>query len=90
MPMLYLLLNISSSNGLKNLPLVEVVIITADFVIRLLCGGKLTDANISNALLLAVISSSMFLSFGKRCNELRKGISTRKDSMEFLDKIMYF
>lgn len=66
LPTLYLLLNISSSNGLKNLPLVEVVIITADFVIRLLCGGELTDVNISNVLLLPVILASMFLSFGKR------------------------
>lgn len=93
LPVLYLLLNISYSNGLKNLPLVDVVIIAAGFVIRLLYGGVLTDIRISDALLLTVISASMFLGFGKRRNELRKGTSTRKVlkaySMEFLDKIMY-
>lgn len=93
LPILYLLLNLLYSNGLKNIPLVDVVIIAAGFVIRLIYGGVLTDINISDALLLTVISASMFLGFGKRRNELRKGTSTRKVlkaySMQFLDKIMY-
>lgn len=93
LPLLYLLLNISYSNGLKNIPLVDVVIIATGFVIRLLYGGVLADIHISDALMLTVISASMFLGFGKRRNELRKGTSTRKVlkaySMQFLDKIMY-
>lgn len=93
LPILYLLLNLLYSNGIKNIPLVDVVIIAAGFVIRLLYGGVLTDIKISDALLLTVISASMFLGFGKRRNELRKGTSTRKVlkaySMQFLDKIMY-
>ena len=92
-PISYLIMNIAYSNGLKNIPLVDVVIIAVGFVIRLLYGGGLVNITISDSLLLTVISASMFLGFGKRRNELKKGTSTRKVlkaySMEFLDKIMY-
>ncbi len=92
-PIAYLIMNIAYSNGLKNIPLVDVVIIAIGFVIRLLYGGVLVNITISDSLLLTVISASMFLGFGKRRNELKKGTSTRKVlraySMEFLDKIMY-
>lgn len=92
-PIFYLIMNIAYSNGLKNIPLVDVVIIAIGFVFRLLYGGALVSITISDSLLLTVVSASMFLGFGKRRNELRKGTSTRKVlkaySMEFLDKIMY-
>ena len=92
-PIAYLIMNIAYSNGLKNIPLVDVVIIAIGFVIRLLYGGVLVNITISDSLLLTVISASMFLGFGKRRNELKKGTSTRKVlraySMEFLNKIMY-
>ena len=92
-PIFYLVMNVAYSNGLKNFPLVDVVIIAVGFVIRLLYGGVLVNITISDSLLLTVISASMFLGFGKRRNELRKGTSTRKVlkvySIGFLDKIMY-
>ena len=92
-PIAYLIMNIAYSNGVKNISLVDVVIIAIGFVIRLLYGGVLVNITISDSLLLTVISASMFLGFGKRRNELKKGTSTRKVlraySMEFLDKIMY-
>ena len=92
-PIAYLIMNIAYSNGLKNIPLVDVVIIAIGFVIRLLYGGVLVNITISDSLLLTVISASMFLGFGKRRNELKKGTSTRKVlraySMDFLNKIMY-
>lgn len=92
-PVLYLIINIAYSNGLKDFPLIDVVIIASGFVLRLLYGGELVHIKISNSLLLTVISASMFLGFGKRRNEMKKGTNTRKVlkaySMEFLDKIMY-
>lgn len=92
-PLFYLLMNVAYSNGLKNVPLLDVIIIATGFVIRLLFGGLIVSVVISDSLLLTVISASLFLGFGKRRNELRKGTSTRKVlkaySMDFLDKIMY-
>ena len=93
MPILYLIMNIGYSDGLKNIPLLDVIIIALGFVIRLFYGGIIVNVPISSALFLTVVSVSMFLGFGKRRNELQKGTKTRKVlqayNMGFLDKIMY-
>ena len=93
LPLIYLLMNLLYSNGLKNIPLVDVSIIAAGFVIRLYYGALVCGVTVSDALLLTVISASFFLGFGKRRNELKKGTSTRKVlqayNIYFLDKIMY-
>lgn len=93
MPILYLIINICYSDGLKNIPLLDVIIIALGFVIRLFYGGMIVNVAISSALFLTVVSVSMFLGFGKRRNELQQGTKTRKVlqayNMGFLDKIMY-
>lgn len=93
LPLIYLLMNLLYSNGLKNIPLVDVSIIAAGFVIRLYYGALVCGVTVSDVLLLTVISASFFLGFGKRRNELKKGTSTRKVlqayNIYFLDKIMY-
>lgn len=93
LPIVYVLINVLYSNGLKNVPLLDVAIIAAGFVIRLYYGAVVSGVAISDALLLTVISASFFLGFGKRRNELKKGTSTRKVlkayNIHFLDKIMY-
>lgn len=92
-PIFYLLMNVAYSNGLKNIPLLDVTIIALGFVLRLYYGGFLVSVKISDPLLLTVVSASFFLGFGKRRNELQKGTSTRKVlkayNLQFLDKIMY-
>lgn len=93
LPLSYLVINIAYSNGLKNIPLLDVAIISFGFVIRLYYGSVLSNIAISDALFLTVVSASFFLGFGKRRNELKKGTSTRKVlkayNIHFLDKIMY-
>ncbi|MCD7083978.1 UbiA prenyltransferase family protein [Limosilactobacillus fastidiosus] len=93
LPIIYLILNIAYSNGLKNTPLLDIAIIALGFVIRLYYCSYLSQIKISDALLLTVISASFFLGFGKRRNELKKGTSTRKVlkayNIQFLDNIMY-
>ncbi|KRL26194.1 phosphoribose diphosphate decaprenyl-phosphate phosphoribosyltransferase family protein [Limosilactobacillus frumenti DSM 13145] len=93
LPIVYMLINVLYSNGLKNVPLLDVAIIAAGFVIRLYYGAVVCGILISDSLLLTVISASFFLGFGKRRNELKKGTSTRKVlqayNIHFLDKIMY-
>lgn len=93
LPLIYLVMNIAYSNGLKNVPLLDVTIIAIGFVIRLYYGAFLSHIVVSDSLLLTVISASFFLGFGKRRNELKKGTSTRKVlkayNLEFLNKIMY-
>ena len=92
---LYLLLNLGYSCGLKNIPLVDVAILVAGFLIRMLYGALITGVEISNWLYLTVFSMALYFAFGKRRNELRNlsGKETRKVleeySLGFLDKSMY-
>lgn len=90
----YLLINICYSFGLKNIALVDLIILVFGFVIRVLFGGNLIDVEVSNWLILTILSIAFYLALGKRRNEL---INVKKDTRkvlkyytkEFLDKNMY-
>ena len=91
---LYLVLNMAYSYGLKNVPLLDIMILSSGFVLRLLYGGAISHIAISHWLYLLVITFSFFLGFSKRRNELKKtGDHTRKVlkgyTQSFLDKNMY-
>ncbi|MBR6401071.1 MAG: decaprenyl-phosphate phosphoribosyltransferase [Firmicutes bacterium] len=92
-PCFYLAMNAAYSMGLKNVPILDVVILTAGFFIRVLYGAYIADIVISNWLYLIVLFMAFYFSLGKRRNELKAGTQTRKVlkyySMEFLDKYMY-
>lgn len=93
--LLYLVLNIAYSLGLKDIPLVDITILAFGFVLRVLFGGLLLDIEISSWLFLTVLSASFYMALGKRRNELikLKGEKTRNVlkyyNREFLDKNMY-
>ena len=90
----YLILNLGYSFGLKDIPMVDIIILVSGFLIRVLFGAVITQIEISNWLYLTVIAMSFYLALGKRRNELKRicGDSTRKVlkeySVEFLDKNM--
>lgn len=91
---LYLLLNIAYSYGLKNIPILDIVILASGFVIRLIYGAFITDIQISNWLYLTVMAGSFYMGFGKRRNEVIKQGSTsrevlKKYNKDFLDKFVY-
>lgn len=90
----YLLINIVYSFGLKNIPIIDVAILSLGFVVRVLYGGSSAGIEVSKWLYLAVLAFSFYLSLGKRRNEIRaNGSATRKVNkfytQEFLDKNMY-
>ncbi|MBP3609831.1 MAG: decaprenyl-phosphate phosphoribosyltransferase [Lachnospiraceae bacterium] len=68
---LYLVLNLAYSFGLKNIPLVDITILVAGFLIRVLYGAIVTEITISNWLYLTVISLAFYFALGKRRNELK-------------------
>lgn len=91
---IYWLINIAYSAGLKNIPLLDILIIVAGFMLRVLLGGVLIDVEISHWMYLTVLSMSFFLALGKRRNEIIKvGNSARNVlkhyTIDFLDKVMY-
>jgi len=66
----YLLLQIAYSLYLKNLHIIDILIIASGFVIRIYSGAFLIDAHLSVWFLLCVISIALFLASGKRRAEL--------------------
>ncbi len=93
-PLIYLVLNIMYSKGLKNIPIIDVVILVSGFVFRVMYGGVITDIEVSKYLYLMIIFGAFYLGFGKRRNEIIKnGEKSRKVlelyNKEFLDKNMY-
>lgn len=69
---LYLVLNLAYSFGLKNIPIVDVTILVAGFLIRILYGAVVTGITISNWLYLTVIALAFYFALGKRRNELKQ------------------
>lgn len=92
---LYFVLNLAYSFGLKNIPMVDVTILVAGFLIRILYGAFITGITVSNWLYLTVIALAFYFALGKRRNELKqtKDGETRKVlkhyPISFLDKNMY-
>lgn len=91
--LLYAGLNIAYSFGLKNVPILDLVILSSGFILRILYGSAITGIMVSNWLYLVVVAGSLYMSMGKRRNELLTGMQTRKVlkhyNYSFLDKNMY-
>ena len=90
----YLILNIAYSLGLKNIAILDIVILMSGFLIRVLYGATIIDVPVSNWLYLTIMSMAFYLALGKRRNETIKSNNTTrlvlKDyNKEFLDKNMY-
>lgn len=66
----YLLLQLFYSLGLKNIAILDILIIAAGFIIRVYAGAFVIDAHLSVWFLLCVISVALFLASGKRRAEL--------------------
>ena len=92
-PFLYLVLNIIYSKKLKKYPIIDVFVLSIDYILRLLYGSFISAVSISNWLYLVVMFASLFMGFGKRKKELENGTNTRivlkKYNINFLDKSMY-
>ena len=69
---LYLVLNLAYSVGLKDVPLVDIAILTSGFLIRVMYGALAAKVAISNWLYLTVGALAFFFSLGKRRNELKR------------------
>ena len=90
----YLIINILYSFGLKNIPLVDILILASGFLIRILYGSIVSGVEISNWLYLTIMSMAFYLGLGKRRQELQKNSSQSRKVLDkytndFLDKNMY-
>lgn len=94
--LLYFVVNLGYSLGLKNVPFLDVVLLVSGFLLRVLFGAAIIDSTVSAWVSLTVVALSFYLGLGKRRNELKKSTvsgGTRKVlgayTYEFLDKFMY-
>ena len=92
----YFLVNLGYSMGLKNVPILDIVLLVSGFLLRVLFGAAIIGSSVSSWVYLTVIALSFYLGLGKRRNELNKAGtsgSTRKVlqfyTYAFLDKFMY-
>lgn len=90
----YVAVNVAYSLGLKNIPIVDVSILAAGFVLRILFGASIIGVSVSDWLYLTVLTGAFYASLGKRRNEIMvNGTVSRKVnesySINFLDKAMY-
>lgn len=77
----YLVLQLFYSLGLKNIAILDILIIATGFIMRVYGGAFVIDAHLSVWFLLCVISVALFLASGKRRAELNtqgEGAATRK------------
>lgn len=92
----YLVLNILYSGGLKNISILDTLIVSSGFLIRTLSGGALADVAISHWLVIIVFLLSFFLAIAKRRDDLilfQRGeaplrASSKKYSLEFINSIL--
>ena len=92
--LLYVAANIAYSARLKRVPVVDVVFLSAGYLMRVFYGGAMCGVAISGWLYLTILAASFYLGLGKRRGEfVSQGVSTRAVlkgySYEFLDKNMY-
>ncbi len=69
---LYLVMNVGYSLGLKHVPVVDVFVLASGFVFRIFYGGFYFKIPISSYLFLCVFSVALYFAFGKRKSELKK------------------
>jgi decaprenyl-phosphate phosphoribosyltransferase len=68
--LIYLFMQLGYSLGLKNISVLDIMIIATGFVIRVYAGAYIIDAHLSVWFHLCVIATSLFLASGKRRAEI--------------------
>lgn len=91
---LYVTINLLYSYGMKNVAILDVLLLASGFVIRVLFGAAVSQVQCSVWLILCIMVISLYLGLGKRRNELMKiqGMETRKVlekyTIHYLDTMM--
>lgn len=87
---IYVFINILYSFGLKDIAIMDIVLLASGFIIRIYYGASLVGVEVSDWLFLTILSGALFLGLGKRKKELlsnkyvRKALKDYNES--FLDK----
>ena len=91
---IYLIMNFLYSFGLKNIPIIDILILVIGYIIRLYFGSVISNIEVSKWLYLTVLAGAFYISLGKRRNEILNQKNNTREvlkmySESFLDKNMY-
>ncbi len=94
--MLYFFMNLAYSLGLKNISILDVIILSVGFVLRVKAGGVITNIAISQWLMIMFFLLAFFMAVAKRRDDLiiklSSGTDMRKSvkgyNLEFLNGIL--
>ncbi len=75
----YFLMNLGYSMGLKNVSILDIMIIAAGFVLRLKAGGYIAEVEVSPWLTLMVLLLSLFMAIAKRRDDILLKLETGTD-----------
>lgn len=85
--LLYFLMNIFYSLGLKHISILDLIIIALGFILRVVSGGLIADVAISNWLIIMIFLLAVFLGFAKRRDDVliknSTGIAIRKSAQKY-------
>lgn len=92
----YFAINLMYSLGLKNISVLDILIIAAGFVLRIKGGGYIAGVDVSPWLTLMVLLLSLFMAIGKRRDDIMLKLETGTDmrksikgyNMEFLNTML--
>lgn len=70
---IYFILNLMYSAGLKRISIIDLMIVSSGFVLRVVAGAELVEVKLSFWLLLMTFLFSMFIVVGKRRDDFRDG-----------------
>lgn len=75
----YFLMNIGYTFGLKNISILDILILSAGFVFRVKCGGIAADIALSEWLVIMVFLLALFLAIAKRRDDVLIKLTSGKD-----------
>lgn len=92
----YYLLNIGYSFGLKNISILDIIIVAAGFVLRVKGGAVLGNITTTEWLIIMTFLLALFMAIGKRRDDVRLKLSTGNDmrqsikgyTLEFLNILL--
>lgn len=82
----YLVIQFFYSLGVKNIHVIDILVIASGFIIRVYAGAFVIDAHLSVWFLLCVVSASLFLASGKRRAEINLVEATSGATRKSLEK----
>ena len=83
---IYILLQIAYSKYLKHIVIIDVGVIAAGFVLRVLAGGFLLNLDVSPWIIICTTLLALFLGFGKRRHEIVLLAQDAKSHRKILDE----